>query len=60
MEVTLQHKIGFINTVVKRCDRLKSEHGDSDGCLAPNCNEIIKAIERDLRDMDIIKNNKGN
>jgi hypothetical protein len=54
MEFTLEQKIGFINLLVQRCDRLSKNHGDKDGCNS-QCNEIIKAIEKDLKDIDVMR-----
>jgi len=51
---TLQQKIAFLSLLVTRCDRLNQEHGDKEGCN-PNCNAILKEIEQDLRDIDVLR-----
>lgn len=54
MEFTLEQKIGFLNLLIKRCDRLSQEYGNTEGCN-PQCNGLIKAIEKDLKDMESIR-----
>jgi len=54
MDFTLNQKIGFLNLLLKRCDRLAQKHGDTEGCN-PQCNELIKSIEKDLKDMEVIR-----
>lgn len=47
MSFTLGEKKAWINTVVKRCDRL-GQQGDMNDCFGNMCNQMIKAIEKDL------------
>jgi hypothetical protein len=54
MSFTLEQKIGFLNRLIERCDRLAFEHGDRVGCDM-HCNQILKAIEADLRTVQALK-----
>lgn len=54
MKFTLEEKLGYLNLIVERCDRLAQKHTDFIGC-SMQCRQLAQAIENDLRMADAIE-----
>jgi len=52
---TFENKIDFLDKILNRCERLSVIYGDTVGCSI-NCDDLVAAIRKDLKVIDIINN----